>query len=302
MLNLHNINVLYQNNRIIYPMKNKRVIARLDVKNDALVKGIHLEGLRVLGKPGQFARHYYNEGIDELIYMDVVASLYGRNSLKELVEETAKEIFVPLTVGGGIRTAMDVRELLRSGADKVAINTAATKSPELIRELANTFGSSTISVAIETIYTDEGRYEVYVDNGRQYTGLDAVEWAQEVESLGAGEIIITSVDNEGTGRGFDLDIISRICSAVGIPVIAHGGAGKAEDLCTVLTETTADAACVASILHYHTVTKIEQDISSVSGNTNFMSSGQIKKNLTATSVENIKTCLSENGVGVRMKY
>lgn len=281
-------------------MKNKRIIARLDVKNDALVKGIHLEGLRVLGKPGQFAQHYYDEGIDELLYMDVVASLYGRNSLKELVRETAKNVFVPLTVGGGIRSAADVRELLRCGADKVAINTAATKSPELIRALADSFGSSTIVVAIETIRTDAGRYEVYIDNGRQHTGLDAVEWAQEVESLGAGEIIVTSVDNEGTGKGFDLGIVSRICDAVKIPVIAHGGAGKAEDLSTVLTETDADAACVASILHYDAVTRIEQDLSSVSGNTNFMSSGQRKKNLAAASVATIKARLCEDGISARM--
>lgn len=280
-------------------MKNKRVIARLDVKNDALVKGIHLEGLRVLGKPEQFAFHYYSEGIDELLYMDVVASLYGRNSLNDLVRDTAKSIFVPLTVGGGIRNATDVRELLRSGADKVAINTAATKSPDLIRELAESFGSSTIVVAIETICDDSGRYMVYIDNGRQHTGLDAVEWAQQAEALGAGELIVTSVDNEGTGKGFDLGIISQICNAVSIPIIAHGGAGKPNDLSRVLKETEADAACVASILHYDAVQRIEQDLSTVSGNKNFITSGRDKKNLTSSSVAAIKDCLRENGIQVR---
>jgi imidazole glycerol-phosphate synthase subunit HisF len=175
-------------------MKNLRVIARLDIKGPNLVKGIHLEGLRVLGKPEDFARYYYEHGADELFYQDVVASLYERNSLQEIISATAKRSFIPLTVGGGIRTTRDIRDVLRAGADKVAINTAAVRNPEFIREAARKFGSSTIVVAIEAIKQPDGKYQAFVDNGREHTGLEVYEWAQKIEELGAGEIVITSVD------------------------------------------------------------------------------------------------------------
>src|SRR3990167_373236 len=200
-------------------MKNIRIIPRLDIKGPNLVKGIHLEGLRVLGKPEQYARHYYEAGADELAYMDVVASLYNRNSLHDIISRTAKEIFIPLMVGGGLRTIDDIRMVLRAGADKVSLNTAAIHNPQIIKEAANKFGSSTIVVTIEAIKERDGRYLAYTDNGRQFTG---------VEVLGAGEIIITSVDREGTGEGFDLELTRAISEAVSIPVIAHGGGGKIE--------------------------------------------------------------------------
>ncbi len=180
-------------------MDIKRIIPRLDIKGSHLVKGIHLEGLRVLGNPEVFAKFYYEQGADELIYMDVVASLYGRNSLSEIITRTAKQIFIPLTVGGGIRTIDDINNVLRAGADKVCINTAAINNPDFIKQASRKFGSSTIVVAIEAIQQSEGNYLCYTDNGREHTGIDAVIWAERIQELGAGELIITSVDAEGTG-------------------------------------------------------------------------------------------------------
>ena len=180
--------------------KNIRVIPRLDIKGPNLVKGIHLEGLRVLGKPEQFARYYYETGADELIYMDIVASLYNRNSLHDIISKTAREIFIPLTVGGGLRTVEDIRNVLKAGADKVSLNTAAIKNPQIIAEASRKFGSSTILISIEAIKQPDGRYLAYTDNGREYTGMEVLDWAKRVETLGAGEIMLTSVDREGTGQ------------------------------------------------------------------------------------------------------
>lgn len=226
-----------------------RIIPRLDIKGPNLVKGVHLEGLRVLGKPQLFARKYYEEGADELLFMDVVASLYGRNSLLEIVQRTADEIFVPLAVGGGLRSLEDIRAALRAGADKVTLNTAAIRRPELIGEAARQFGSSTIVVSIEAIRRVDGSYEAYTDNGREKTGLDAVEWAARAAELGAGELIVTSIDQEGTGQGYDLELTRRVAAAVSVPVIACGGAGSPEDVAEVLG-TGAVAASLASVLHY----------------------------------------------------
>lgn len=228
-----------------------RIIPRLDIKGPNLVKGIHFEGLRVLGKPEDFACHYFDQGADELIYMDVVASLYGRNSLLEIIERTSREIFIPLTVGGGLRSVHDIQIALRAGADKVSINTAAIGRPELIREASRAFGSSTIVVSIEAIKKPGGSYEAYVDYGRQSTGVDAIEWAKRAAELGAGELLVTSIDREGTGKGFDLELTRRIAEAVPVPIIAAGGAGRVSDVRDVIAEGHADAVCVASILHYH---------------------------------------------------
>lgn len=236
-----------------------RIIPRLDIKGPNLVKGVHLEGLRVLGKPEHFARFYYEEGADELLFMDVVASLYGRNSLLEIVTRTARESFVPLTVGGGIRSIDDIREALRAGADKVAINTAAIHRPEFIGEAARVFGSSTIMVSIEAIRDPGGRYFAYTDCGREWTGLDAVEWAVRAAELGAGEILITSVDREGTGKGFDLELTRAIADRVSVPVIAAGGAGSAADVHDAIAEGHASAVSVASLLHYHYVDRAEAE-------------------------------------------
>lgn len=227
-----------------------RIIPRLDIKGPNLVKGIHLEGLRVLGTPEEFARYYYERGADELIYIDVVASLYGRNSLLEIVERTAKEIFIPLTVGGGLRTVEDIRAVLRAGADKVSLNTAAIRTPDLIREASKRFGSSTIVVSIEASRKRDGSYEAYTDNGRERTGVDVFQWAKTAAEFGAGEILLTSIDREGTGAGFDLDLVRRVADSVSIPVIASGGAGSLEDIRDVILQSDADAVAIASVLHY----------------------------------------------------
>lgn len=231
-------------------MSNVRLIARLDIKGPNLIKGVHLEGLRVIGNPSVYARKYYEAGADELIYMDTVASLYGRNNLSEIVRNTTENIFIPLTVGGGVRSVDDVQTLLRAGADKVAINTAATKRPELISEVAQKYGSQCMVLSVEAKRLDNGRWEAYCDNGRERTGLDVVEWVKRGAGLGAGEILLTSIDQEGTRQGFDIKLIRAVADAVGVPVIASGGMGSNEHLLRAVREGSADAVAIASVLHY----------------------------------------------------
>lgn len=226
-----------------------RVIARLDVKAPNLVKGVHLEGLRVVGDPGDFARRYYGAGVDEILYMDIVASLYGRNSILELVESTARGVFVPITVGGGIRTLEDVKAVLRAGADKVSVNTAAVGNPEFVRQVSETFGSQCLVVAVETIRDGNGVWRAFTDNGRERTDLDALEWIEQVQALGAGEIMLTSVDREGTFKGFETDLIREAAKRVRIPLIAHGGTGKPSDAVEAV-RAGADAVAIAGLLHY----------------------------------------------------
>lgn len=231
-------------------MANIRLIARMDIKGPNLIKGIHLEGLRVIGDPQAYAREYYEAGVDEIIYMDIVASLYGRNNLREIVERAAQNIFVPLTVGGGIRTVQDVKDLLRAGADKVAINTAAVGRPELITEVSKRYGSQCMVLSIEAKQIAPGKWEAYTDNGRERTNLDVVEWAVRGQALGAGEILLTSVDREGTRTGFDIELTQAVAERVSIPVIASGGMGNPDHLVEVVTRGKADAVAMADILHY----------------------------------------------------
>jgi len=232
---------------------NVRLIPRLDIKGPNLIKGIHLEGLRVIGDPAVFARRYYEAGADELLYMDIVASLYGRNGLHDLVRRTAHDIFVPLTVGGGVRSTDDVRALLKSGADKVAINTAAVRRPDLIADASRMFGSQCIVVSIEAKRGTSG-WEAFTDNGREHTGLDAIDWAAQAVELGAGELLVTSVDQEGTRRGFDVDLIAAIAARCHVPVIASGGMGTIDHLVDVCTRGRADAVAMADVLHYERLT------------------------------------------------
>jgi cyclase len=232
-----------------------RLIARLDVKGPNLVKGIQLEGLRKMGDPNKFARRYYEEGIDEIIYMDIVASLYERQNILEIVRRTTKDVFIPITVGGGVRSVEDVKEILRAGADKVAINTAAIRRPNLIKEVAQRFGSQCMVLSIEAKKKkDQSGWEAYCDYGREKTGIDAVEWAYKGWQLGAGEILLTSVDMEGTAKGFDIDLVNRISSMVRIPVIASGGTGSINDVCDVINHGKADAVAMAHVLHYNLLT------------------------------------------------
>lgn len=231
-------------------MNNIRLVARLDIKGTKLIKGIHLEGLRVVGDPNEHAMRYYDAGIDEVIFMDAVASLYGRNNLKDIVRRTAQNVFIPLTVGGGLRSVNDVREILRHGADKVAINTAAVKRPELITEIAQRFGSQCLVLSIEAKRKAGGGWEAFVDNGREHTGLQVLEWIKKGVELGAGEILLTSVDREGTCKGFDIDLVSAIAPSVSVPVIAAGGMGNAQHLVDVVRHGKADAIAMASVLHY----------------------------------------------------
>jgi cyclase len=280
---------------------NIRVIPRLDIKGPNLVKGIHFEGLRVLGKPEWFARHYYEQGADELVYMDAVASLYGRNSLLEIVERTAREIFIPLTVGGGLRSVEDIRMVLRAGADKVSLNTAAVARPELIREAAHAFGSSTVVVSIEAIRKSDGGYEAYVNYGRQGTGVDAVGWALRAVELGAGELMVTSIDTEGTGKGFDLELTRRIAESVPVPVVAGGGAGKLSDSADVVRAGKADAVCLASILHYDAIRQVGSGNGDYSreGNTEFLRKGAAFSRIQAASIPEVKAHLAAAGIECR---
>lgn len=235
-------------------MANIRLIARLDVKGPNLIKGIHLEGLRVIGDPREYARRYYEQGADEILYLDIVASLYGRSNLLDIVRRTAQDVFVPMTVGGGIRSVNDVREMLRAGADKVAINTAAVQRPELIREVSRRFGSQCMVLSIEAKRRGTSDWEVYTDCGREHSGLNAVEWARRGVELGAGEILVTSIDQEGTRKGFDWQLVRAISDAVSVPVIASGGMGDYSHLVEVVREGRADAVAVADMLHYERTT------------------------------------------------
>ena len=226
-----------------------RLIARLDIKAPYLIKTVRLEGLRKLGSPNEFARRYYNEGIDEIVYIDAVASLYQRNTIVDLVRETAQDVFIPITVGGGIRSVDDARTLLRAGADKIAVNTAAVKRPGLIKEIAEKFGSQCVVLSIQAKRTNAG-WEAYTDMGREHSGIDAVEWAQRAAELGAGEILLTSVDREGTAKGFDIELLRSVSDNVDIPVIASGGTGSVTDLKNAITDGHADAVAMAYVLHY----------------------------------------------------
>ena len=232
------------------PSRILRLIARLDIKGANLIKGIHLEGLRIVGDPQDRAEKYYQDGADEIIYMDTVASLYGRNNLLDVVTRATEHVFVQMTVGGGIRSVEDARALLRAGADKVAINTAAIKDPTLIKKLSDVWGSSTIVLSIEAKKTAEGKWEAYTDNGRERTGLDVAQWAEQGAKLGAGEIFLTSVDQEGTRKGFDCELVSEVTKSVDIPVVASGGFGEFNHLKDLLQIGQPTGVAFADSLHY----------------------------------------------------
>jgi cyclase len=232
-------------------MHKKRIIARIDVKNEHVIKSIHLEGLRKVGNPNEMAKKYYSEGIDEIIFMDAVAAYYDRNSLTEIINRACENVFVPITVGGGIRKIKDIQIALNAGADKIAINTQAVKDPSFLTRASEIFGSQCIVSSIDAKKISENKWEVYVDNGREPTGMDVLEWAKKVEILGAGEIMLTSIDKEGTKKGFDIELYNAITEVVTIPLICCGGAGKKEHIADVISKKGVDAVALASILHYN---------------------------------------------------
>jgi cyclase len=250
-------------------MLAKRIVPCLDVDDGKVMKGIRFQELTEVGDPVELAAMYNEQGADELVFLDIGASPNNRATLLEVVEQVSRKVFIPLTVGGGIRTVDDIREALSKGADKVSLNTAAVKDPELVKEAAAAFGSQCIVIAIDARRMGDS-WQVRVNGGRTPTDRDAVEWAREVEDKGAGEILLTSWDADGTLEGFDLDLTNTISDAVSIPIIASGGAGTPDDILDVLTDGNADAALMASILHYGTY-----------------------------EVRDIKEYLSENGVVVR---
>jgi cyclase len=233
-----------------------RLIARLDVKNEFVIKGIHLEGLRKIGDPLLLAKKYYEAGIDEIIFMDAVASLYGRNNLFHIIENSCKEVFIPITIGGGIRSIEDIDLALKSGADKITLNTQAIKNPNLIKEASRIYGSQCIVGSIEAKRKGNS-WEAYIDNGREQTGIDVLEWASRLEDLGIGELCITSIDREGTKKGFDVELVQKICEQVNLPVIVSGGAGNPKHISELCTLNGVSAVAVASILHYN-LSSIEQ--------------------------------------------
>ncbi|MCW7497019.1 imidazole glycerol phosphate synthase cyclase subunit [Leptospira levettii] len=232
-------------------MRRVRIIARLDIKGENLIKGVHLEGLRVIGSPAEYALKYYQDGADELVYIDSVASLYGRNNLSELLEKSVENIFIPLTVGGGIRSVDDATRLLRSGADKVAINTAAVKNPQLIKDISRKFGSQCMVLSVQAKNISPNKWEVYTENGRERTGLDVFDWIKKGIQLGAGEILLTSVDKEGTRRGFDIELVKSVADQTNVPIIASGGMGTIDHLIEVVNEGNADAVAIADVIHYN---------------------------------------------------
>ena len=238
-------------------MLAKRISPCLDVKDGRVVKGVNFVGLRDAGDPVELAKYYSDAGADEIVFLDITATHEARKTVADVVERTAEQVFVPLTVGGGIRTLEDFQVLLRAGADKISVNSAAVRDPELIARAAERFGSQCVVLAIDAKRRENGRFEVVVNGGRVFTGLDAVEWAREGERLGAGEILLTSMDADGTKAGFDLDMTRTVTQAVSIPVIASGGCGSLEHFAQVFEQTGCDAALAASLFHFGELT-VEQ--------------------------------------------
>lgn len=235
---------------IIRPSPLLRIAARLDVKGPNVVKGIHFEGLRVVGKPGELSAKYQEQGIDEIIFIDTVASLYGRNTILDAVREAAHGVFVPMTVGGGIRTLDDIKSVLRAGADKVAINTAATSRPAFLSEAARAFGSQCVVLSVEAKRQGGAGWEAYSDNGREPTGRNVLDWVTEAEALGVGEILLTSIDRDGTRSGFDIELLEAVRARTTVPLVACGGAGAAGHALRLLERVSVESLACASLFHY----------------------------------------------------
>jgi cyclase len=231
-------------------MEKIRIIPRLDVKGPNIVKGIHAEGLRVVGEPREMATRYYQEGADELLYLDIVASLYQRSFDFDLLSSVARSVFIPLTVGGGIRSLNDITNALHAGADKVAINTYAIAHPEFLAEAVKKFGAQCIVAFVEAKQIAPGRWEAYTDGGREKSGVDVIEWVQKAVEAGVGEILVSSIDRDGTRKGFDHELLKAVMIAANVPVIAHGGAGSMDSVRAAAAECGVSAVSCATVFHY----------------------------------------------------
>lgn len=240
-----------------------RIVARLDIKNDRLIKGVHLEGLRIVGDPVERALEYYNQGIDELLLVDAVASLYQRNHLADVIQRVCREIFIPVTVGGGIRSVTDAQALFEAGADRVAINTAAVAEPSLLQQLCTRFGAQAVVLSIQAKRDprNSARWLVMTDNGRESSGFEVADWLAQAQCFGFGEILLTSIDQEGTGKGYDLELVTSVAAITTAPVLVSGGFATSDDACKAF-QAGAQAAVVAQALHYDklSVERIKQDL------------------------------------------
>lgn len=235
-------------------MLAKRIIPCLDVRNGQVVKGVNFEGIKDVGDPVEFAYDYNMQGADELVFYDITASAEGRGAMLDVVRNTAKKVFIPLTVGGGIKTIDDFRETLRAGADKVSVNSQAVQNPELIQEAADIFGSQCVVVGIDAKKVSDGKWTVYINGGRIDYKLDLIDWVKRIEELGAGEICLNSIDTDGVRGGYDIEMLNAVCDAVKIPVIASGGCGKLEDFAEAFEKTNCSAALAASLFHFRELT------------------------------------------------
>ena len=281
--------------------KNIRVISKLDIKGNNLVKGINLEGLRVLGNPEYFAKDYYDSGIDEIIYQDVVASLLDRDSLYEVINKTSKNVFIPITVGGGIRNLEDISKILICGADRVCINSEAFKNRNFLKEAVNKFGSSTIAISIEMIKCDDEIYYCFTDNGRNNSGIKVIDWVKELNDFNIGEIIITFVDSEGIGSGPDTNFIKTIKENTNKSIIVHGGFGTKEQVLKVCQNYEINGLAIASMFHYKIFDKFDtSDLNE--GNRNFINSNSQNKLIEPITVFDLKKYLNDNGINLRYEY
>ena len=284
-------------------MPLKRIISRIDIKGPNLVKGINLEGLRVLGNPDFFFKHYYKTGADEIIYHDCVASLYGKEYLLEFIKKTSSNVFIPVSVGGGIRTLKDIELILKNGADKVFINSAAIRRPKFLDEAVKQFGSSTISLSVEANKKKDGKYYCFHDYGRETSNKLVTKWVDEAQSRGVGEIILTSVMKEGTGEGFDLELLDLVYKNISVPFIFHGGAGNLKHIKDVLKLEKVSGVALSSILHYSFIKSSEFKFQNKEeGNTSFLLSKNkyYSKNFQFISIDRIKKKLKKNIKDIRI--
>ena len=276
-----------------------RIIPKLDIKNGLLIKGINLEGLRILGDPFLFAKHYYDCGADEIIYLDNVATLYGTNNLSNFISKTSKNSFIPLTVGGGIRSINDIKEMFKSGADKVCLNSQFIKNPKFIKKCIKIFGSSNTVAIVEAVKIKD-KYFISHSNGRDLVKINPVKWSKFLENEGVGELIITCVNNEGLMEGFDIQLIKDISSSLQIPVLAHGGAGNFKHIYDVIKKTNISGVVLSSILHYQTASFLKKKFKrKIIGNTFFLDNLK-QRNSFNNIIKNLKYYLSKKRVNVRL--